>query len=113
MQFNVAFIATALLACASSAMAVKFTFHEGADCNGKVIGVSTGSKPGDCVFFTNGGSTKSIHYEGVPQHDHVHFFKSGGSNDRCTNGATLTRPGGSGCATAPAGVNFESVKYTK
>ncbi|KAF7328331.1 Membrane metallo-endopeptidase-like 1 [Mycena venus] len=112
-KFNVAFIAAALLTSASSVMSVKFTAYEGADCTGKVLGVSTGSKPGDCVFLAHGGSAKSIQYSGVPQQDQVHFFKSGGGNDKCTNGAILTRPGGSGCATAPAGVNLESVKYTK
>ncbi|KAJ7612274.1 hypothetical protein FB45DRAFT_1037196 [Roridomyces roridus] len=40
------------------------------------------------------------------------FFRSGGSQDFCTNGppAVTTGPG-SGCATAPDGFNFQSFAY--
>ncbi|KAJ7642355.1 hypothetical protein DFH06DRAFT_1334232 [Mycena polygramma] len=64
---------------------------------------------GEC-FTLGGGSTKSISYSGVP--NSISFFISGGGHDACTNGAQLTRGGGSGCATAPAGVNWESISVS-
>ncbi|KAJ7919484.1 hypothetical protein B0H13DRAFT_1868575 [Mycena leptocephala] len=53
MQFNIIFVATALLVSASSAMSTKLNFFSGAGCTGKVIDVSTGSKPRDYVLLTN------------------------------------------------------------
>ncbi|KAJ6514207.1 hypothetical protein C8R47DRAFT_1206585 [Mycena vitilis] len=105
MQFNVAFIATALLASASLAMSATITGFAGADCSG-TQGQSFNVPAGEC-FTLGGGSTKSISYSGVPSQ--IQFYISGGGHDACTNGASLTLGGGSGCATAPAGVNWESV----
>ncbi|KAJ6540753.1 hypothetical protein B0H19DRAFT_1269294 [Mycena capillaripes] len=85
MQFNLVFIATALLVSASPAIA--------------------GS--GQCIFFTNGGSAKSFGYSGVP--NQIPFFESGGAHDICSNGAFLMLGGGSGCGTASDGFNVESV----
>ena len=100
MQFNVAFVVTALLLSASPAMSATFTFWEGAGCGGSSLGsISGGSN--ECYFLTNGGSSKSIQYSGVP--NEVSFFLSGGGHDICTNGADLTLGGGSGCGTAPDG----------
>ncbi|KAJ6529784.1 hypothetical protein B0H19DRAFT_1274171 [Mycena capillaripes] len=61
-------------------------------------------------LLTNGGSAKSIGYSGVP--NQIDFFGSGGAHDVCSNGATLVLGGGSGCGTAPAGFNFESVSLS-
>ncbi|KAJ7936893.1 hypothetical protein B0H13DRAFT_1852953 [Mycena leptocephala] len=108
MQFNINFVAAALLVSTSPVLSTKLTFFKGASCTGSVIDVSTGSKPGDCVLLSNGGSAKSIKYSDVPHQ--IKFFKSGGKHDKCTNGASLVRGAGSGCGTAPAGFNFESVK---
>ncbi|KAJ7670610.1 hypothetical protein DFH06DRAFT_1178601 [Mycena polygramma] len=105
MQFNVVFIATALLASASLAMSATITGFAGADCTG-TQGESFNVPAGEC-FTLGGGSTKSISYSGVPSQ--IQFYISGGGHDACTNGASLTLGGGSGCATAPAGVNWESV----
>ncbi|KAJ7085517.1 hypothetical protein B0H15DRAFT_1023521 [Mycena belliarum] len=110
MQFNIAFITSALLAAAMPAMSAKLTFFEGADCTGSSLPISTGSKPGDCVFLTHGGSSKSIKYSNVP--NKIQFFISGGKHDKCTNGFAAVRSNGAGCETAPAGVNWESVKLT-
>ncbi|KAF9471497.1 hypothetical protein BDN70DRAFT_926123 [Pholiota conissans] len=105
MQFNANFIAAALLAFASQAMSFSITGFVGADCTGSTTNTVTGSS-GECVT-AGGGSVKSISYSGVP--NQIQFFISGGQHDNCSNGATLTLGGGSGCATAPAGVNWESV----
>ncbi|KAJ7156398.1 hypothetical protein C8R46DRAFT_1226622 [Mycena filopes] len=106
MQFTI-FIA-ALLA-ASPALAGDLTFFAGADCTGPVVGVATNVPVEECIFVANGGSAKSISYSGVP--DGIEFFNSGGGNDECTNGPSLTLGGGSGCATAAAGHNFESTFF--
>ena len=100
MQFNVAFVATALLVSASPAMSATFTFFEGADCTGSSIGSITGGSA-DCYYLTNGGLSKSISYSGVP--NEVSFYLSGGGHDICTNGMYLMLGGGSGCGTAPDG----------
>ncbi|PPQ96453.1 hypothetical protein CVT26_005125 [Gymnopilus dilepis] len=105
MQFNVTFVATALLASASLAMSATITGFAGADCSG-TQGQSFNVPSGEC-FSLGGGSTKSIRYSGVPSE--IEFYISGGGHDSCTNGAQLTLGGGSGCGTAPAGVNWESV----
>ncbi|KIM47201.1 hypothetical protein M413DRAFT_440702 [Hebeloma cylindrosporum] len=105
MQFNVVFIASALIASASLAMSATITGFAGADCTG-TQGESFNVPSGEC-FSLGGGSTKSIRYSGVPSQ--IQFYISGGQHDSCTNGASLVLGGGSGCATAPAGVNWESV----
>ncbi|KJA24778.1 hypothetical protein HYPSUDRAFT_53565 [Hypholoma sublateritium FD-334 SS-4] len=107
MQFNVVFIATALLASASLVMAsTSFTSFAGADCTGTVETVNT--NVGSNVCYTDGSnSAKSISYSGVKSE--IQFFVSGGGHDNCSNGPSLTLGGGSGCATAPAGFNWESV----
>jgi len=99
MQFNVFFVATALIASASLAMSATVTGFAGADCTG-----SQGQSfdvPSRVCFTLGGGSVKSIRYSGVPSQ--IQFYISGGGHDACTNGSSLTRGGGSGCATAPAG----------
>ena len=100
MQFNVAFVAAALLSSASLAMSATVTGFAGADCSGSVefgpVGVSTN----ECLTL-GGGSVKSISYSGVPSQ--IQFFESGGQHDSCTNGPQLVRGGGSGCANAPTG----------
>ncbi|KAJ7094896.1 hypothetical protein C8R43DRAFT_1049432 [Mycena crocata] len=110
MQFNIAFIASALLVAAAPALGANFVWFSGANCGGSVIASSPGVSAGDCVFLTNGGSAKSISYSGVP--NHANFFKSGGTNDRCTNGATIVTGSGSGCATGPTGFNLESFNFS-
>ena len=99
MQFNVAFVATALLVSAAPAMSVGITFFAGAGCTGSVI-ASGNFGDNTCVTF-GGNSGKSIGYSGVPSE--IQFFVSGGGHDSCTNGAQLTLGGGSGCGTAPDG----------
>jgi len=99
MQFNVAFITTALLTSASVAFSATITCFAGADCTG-TQGESFNIPSGEC-FTLGAGSTKSIRYSGVPSQ--IQFFISGGGHDACTNGATEINGGGSGCATAPAG----------
>ncbi|KAJ7249597.1 hypothetical protein C8J57DRAFT_1723809 [Mycena rebaudengoi] len=105
MQFNVVFITTALLASASLAMSATITGFAGADCTGSVV-FSSGASSNECLTL-GGASVKSISYSGVPSQ--IQFYISGGGHDSCTNGDQLTLGGGSGCATAPAGVNWESV----
>ncbi|KAF8883651.1 hypothetical protein CPB84DRAFT_1750632 [Gymnopilus junonius] len=105
MQFNVVFVATALLASASLAMSATITLFSGAGCSGS-SGGSFGVPSGECLSL-GGGSTKSIRYSDVPSA--IEFFISGGGHDSCTNGAGLVLGGGSGCGTAPDGVNWESV----
>jgi hypothetical protein len=99
MQFNIVFIATALLASASLAMSATITGFAGAGCTG-TQGESFDVPSGEC-FTLGSGSTKSISYSGVPSR--IEFYISGGLHDSCTNGASLVLGGGSGCGTAPAG----------
>ncbi|KAJ7787226.1 hypothetical protein B0H14DRAFT_2954715 [Mycena olivaceomarginata] len=56
MQFNVAFVAAALLASASPAMSATITFFTGAGCTGSTIGGSLTVSGTQCVFLTNSGS---------------------------------------------------------
>ncbi|KAJ7506857.1 hypothetical protein B0H11DRAFT_1973079 [Mycena galericulata] len=105
MQFNVVFIATALLASASLAMSATVTLFAGSECNG-TDGGSFSVSSEECLSLGS-SSTKSISYSGIPSE--IEFFISGGGHDSCTNGASLVLGGGSGCGTAPAGVNWESV----
>ncbi|KAF8873667.1 hypothetical protein CPB84DRAFT_1798202 [Gymnopilus junonius] len=105
MQFNVVFIATALLASASLAMSATVTLFAGAGCTGSNEG-SFSVPSGECLSLGS-GSVKSISFSGVPSE--IEFFISGGGHDSCTNGASAVFGGGSGCATAPAGVNWESL----
>ena len=99
MQFNIVFIATALLASTSLAMSATITGFAGADCTG-TKGQSFEVPSGEC-FTLGAGSTKSISYSGVPSR--IEFYISGGGHDSCTHGASLVLGGGSGCATAPTG----------
>ncbi|KAJ7237644.1 hypothetical protein C8J57DRAFT_1375014 [Mycena rebaudengoi] len=108
MQFKVAFITSALLVAAAPALGADFVWFAGAGCTGSVIARSPGVNPGVCVWLTNGGSAKSISYSGVPTGHNANFFESGGSYDRCTNGPTIVKGSGSGCATGPTGFNLES-----
>ncbi|KAF8912601.1 hypothetical protein CPB85DRAFT_1252503 [Mucidula mucida] len=112
MQFNIAFIASALLVAvaAPGALAADFVWYSGANCAGSVIARSPGVTAGSCVWLTNGGSAKSISYSGVP--NHANFYKSGGTNDICTNGPSIVTGSGSGCATGPAGFNLESFNFS-
>ncbi|KAJ7440996.1 hypothetical protein B0H11DRAFT_2204877 [Mycena galericulata] len=105
MQFNVVFIATALLGFASLAMSAEVTGFDGADCTGSVV-FSSGVSSNECLTLGS-GSVKSMSYSGVPSK--IEFFESGGQHDACTNGAQATFGGGSGCSTAPTGFNWESV----
>ncbi|KAF9055550.1 hypothetical protein BJ165DRAFT_1427072 [Panaeolus papilionaceus] len=105
MQFKLATFITAALVSASPAMAATVQWFAGADCTGALIGTSNNAQNGACIWLTNGGSVRSIGYSGTSS---IQFFISGGQHDRCTNGSQLTRSG-SGCATAPSGVNWESV----
>jgi len=98
MQFNVVFIVTALLASASLVMSARINFFAGADCNAQVGGADVGS--GTCLTLGS-GSVRSVGYSGVP--NRIDFYISGGGHDSCTNGATASRGGGSGCLTAPDG----------
>ncbi|KAF7368029.1 Membrane metallo-endopeptidase-like 1 [Mycena sanguinolenta] len=109
MQFNVAFIASALLVAAAPVLGADFVWFAGADCTGSVIATSPGVVPNECVWLTNGGSAKSISYSGVT--DHAYFYESGGQHDICSNGPTITTGGGSGCATGPTGFNLESFSF--
>ncbi|KAJ7920217.1 hypothetical protein B0H13DRAFT_1867851 [Mycena leptocephala] len=105
MQFNVIFVATALLSSASLAMSATITAFAGAGCTGP-HGEGFDVPAGVC-FSLGSGSTKSFSYSGVP--GQIQFFISGGGHNSCTNGPSLVLGGGSGCATTPDGVNWESV----
>ncbi|KAF8221322.1 hypothetical protein L208DRAFT_1415248 [Tricholoma matsutake] len=105
MQFKFAFITTALLVSASPVMSATLQWFFGADCTGSVMATSNNAETVACIFSTNGGSARSISYSGT---NSIRFFISGGRHDRCSNGSQLTRCG-SGCATAPDGVNWQSV----
>lgn len=99
MQFKSTVICAAVLACTSAVNAASVTLFAGASCTGSTEG--TFSVPsGECLSFGS-GSVKSISYSGVPKS--IAFYVSGGGHDSCTNGSSLTRGAGSGCATAPAG----------
>ncbi|KAJ7618695.1 hypothetical protein FB45DRAFT_872093 [Roridomyces roridus] len=101
MQLNVALVTGAILIAASPVLGANFVWFSGASCSGSVVSSQTNIPSNECVGLANGGSAKSISYSGVP--NVVEFFESGGAHDFCSNGATLTFGGGSGCATAPAG----------
>ncbi|KAJ7226699.1 hypothetical protein GGX14DRAFT_417157 [Mycena pura] len=104
MQSNGVFI-TSILASASLAMSATITGWDGANCSG-TQGQRFSVSSEEC-FTLGGGSTKAISYSDVP--GQIQFYKSGGDHDACTNGAFLIRIGGSDCATAPDGFNWESV----
>ncbi|KAJ6467361.1 hypothetical protein C8R45DRAFT_938707 [Mycena sanguinolenta] len=110
MQFNVAFIASALLVAVAPVLGANFVWFAGAGCTGSIIATSPGVSANECVWLTNGGSAKSISYSGVP--NHANFFESGGAHDVCSNGATITTGAGSGCATGPSGFNLESFNFS-
>ena len=100
MQFNVVFIATALLACAAPAMStVTLVLYEGANCTGTVYRRGTYGTP-ECVS-AEPTSAKSISYSGVP--NEIQFFLPNGSPESCSNAPQLVLGSGSGCGTAPDG----------
>ncbi|KAJ7480793.1 hypothetical protein FB451DRAFT_1365190 [Mycena latifolia] len=109
MQFNVVFIATVLLASAAPALSATITAFAGAGCTGSIIPLNSTAVAGSCIIFTNPVLPKSIGYSGVQQ---ISFFESGGAHDACSHGPFLILGGGSGCATAPAGFNIESVLFS-
>ncbi|KAJ7616445.1 hypothetical protein FB45DRAFT_1063906 [Roridomyces roridus] len=109
MQFNVALIASAILAAASPVLGAEFQWWTGAGCTGTAVVTTTNLDPLVCFSIANGGSTKSISYSGVP--NFIDFYKSGGGNDQCTNSVLFSFGPGSGCATAPDGFNLESFFY--
>jgi hypothetical protein len=108
MQFKFAFITAALLVSASPAMSATLQWFDGADCTGSNIATSDNAQTVSCIWLTNGGSARSISYSGT---NSIQFYISGGGHDQCSNGSQLTLSG-SGCATAPDGVNWESVSVT-
>ena len=97
-QFRVIFSVASLLASAYPALSATVTAFAGADCSGS--GQSFGVGSGECLSM-GCQSFKSFGYSGVPSS--IQFFLSGGPHDSCTNGASLTLGGGSGCGTAPDG----------
>ncbi|PPQ85522.1 hypothetical protein CVT25_006565 [Psilocybe cyanescens] len=107
MQFNVLVIASALLASASVAVSTTITGFAGADCTG-TQGQSIDIPSNQCFLLGN-SSTKSVRYSGVP--NQIVFFipNASGSHSFCTGGASLVLGPGSGCATAPAGANWDSI----
>ncbi|KAF8219856.1 hypothetical protein L208DRAFT_1417580 [Tricholoma matsutake] len=105
MQFKFAFITTALLVSASPAMSATVQWFAGADCTGSVIFTSNNAETASCIYFPDVSSARSISYSGTKS---IQFFISGGGHDACSNGSQLTRSG-SGCATAPDGVNWNGV----
>ncbi|KAF8344440.1 hypothetical protein F5887DRAFT_971201 [Amanita rubescens] len=108
MQFKFAFITTALVVSASPAMSATLQWFSGSGCSGSLIATSDNAQSVSCIWLTNGGSARSISYSGT---NSIQFFISGGGHDQCSNGSQLTL-GGSGCSTAPDGVNWESVSVT-
>ncbi|PPQ64969.1 hypothetical protein CVT24_008157 [Panaeolus cyanescens] len=108
MQFKLAAVFAAALVSASPAMAATAQWFAGADCTGSLIATSNNAQGAGCIWLTNGGSAKSIRYTDTRS---IRFFISGGAHDVCSNGSQLTRSG-SGCATAPAGVNWQSITVT-
>ncbi|KAJ7199999.1 hypothetical protein GGX14DRAFT_170820 [Mycena pura] len=108
MYFNLSFLATALLVCASPAMSATVIAFAGADCTGAELGSGSGGS-GTCL--TEGSaSARSYSYSGVT--NQIQFFQSGGQNDNCKGTPFATRGAGSGCVTAPTGVNIESARLT-
>ncbi|PPQ72395.1 hypothetical protein CVT24_002080 [Panaeolus cyanescens] len=105
MQFKLFTFFAAALVSASPAMAATAQWFAGADCTGALVGTSNNAQTVSCIWLTNGGSVRSIRYSDTSS---IQFFISGGQHDRCANGSQLTRSG-SGCATAPDGVNWESI----
>ncbi|KAH9478956.1 hypothetical protein JR316_0009419 [Psilocybe cubensis] len=103
MKFTTAAFTT--LACASAAMSATITGFAGADCTGSQV--ASGSGGSNTCLTLGSASVRSISYSGVPSS--IEFYISGGGHDSCTHGSQLTRGAGSGCATAPTGVNWESV----
>ncbi|KAF9532411.1 hypothetical protein CPB83DRAFT_847814, partial [Crepidotus variabilis] len=89
-------------------MSTTVTIWNGADCTGS-RGPTTNLNAPVCGTLGS-GSVKSIQYSGVP--NKIEFYVSGGAHDNCSNGSQASRGGGSGCVTAPAGFNWESVRIT-
>ncbi|KAF9471194.1 hypothetical protein BDN70DRAFT_888392 [Pholiota conissans] len=100
MQFNLVFLATALLASASVAMSATITGFAGPDCTGSLSNPLS-IQPGECVSL--GGDFVSISYSGVPSKIGVFL------GDSCDNGADPFHLGPSGCVTAPAGFHWGCV----
>ncbi|KAJ7156406.1 hypothetical protein C8R46DRAFT_1115898 [Mycena filopes] len=106
MQFNLAFLTTALLVCAAPAMSATVVAFAGAGCTGAQLDSGSGGS-GTCL--TEGGaSARSWSYSGVT--NQIQFFQSGGQNDNCRGSPFTTRGAGSGCVTAPDGFNIESAR---
>ncbi|KAJ6508333.1 hypothetical protein C8R45DRAFT_922090 [Mycena sanguinolenta] len=94
MQFT-AVIATALLAFASQALAVTdVTWYAGAGCTGAVVQISLDLAINSCV----GGNAKSVGYS-VDAGPTLIIYDDGSCSD------SFEGVGGSGCATAPDGVD--------
>ncbi|KAJ7620401.1 hypothetical protein FB45DRAFT_1006932 [Roridomyces roridus] len=111
MQFNIALIASAILMAVSPVLGADFQWWSGAGCTGSVHLTSDNIPANECFGLSDGESTKSISYSGVPTQ--ARFFRSGGSQDFCTNGPpTVTTGGGSGCATAPDGSTSRALPTT-
>ncbi|KAH9478961.1 hypothetical protein JR316_0009424 [Psilocybe cubensis] len=98
-------VLASILASASVAMSATIVGFAGADCTG--ARVTTNNVNSRVCLSLGSGSVKSISYSGVGSS--IQFYVSGGAHDSCTNGSQLTRGAGSGCATAPAGFNWQSV----
>ncbi|KAH9478958.1 hypothetical protein JR316_0009421 [Psilocybe cubensis] len=86
-------------------MSATITGFSGADCTG-TQGESFNVIVGEC-FSLGGQSTKSFQYTDVPTQSQ--YYASGGQHDSCTGTPSSIMPGGTGCATAPNGLNWESV----
>ncbi|KAL0067259.1 hypothetical protein AAF712_005655 [Marasmius tenuissimus] len=88
-------------------MSATFRWYSGSGCTGSLIATSNGASSGQCVPLGGGRSAKSIRYDSVP--NNAFFYRSGGPNDNCRGSSSTTRRG-SGCATAPDGFNWQSVR---
>ncbi|KAF5310065.1 hypothetical protein D9619_010317 [Psilocybe cf. subviscida] len=104
MQLKGFLLAAAIVFFSTGATAVDITLFDGANCGGGSPGTSS-IGTNTCLTLAT-CSTKSVSYNGVP--NQIQFFISGGGHDRCSNGPSLVLGPGSGCATAPDGVNWES-----
>ncbi|KAF9038901.1 hypothetical protein BDZ89DRAFT_1215209, partial [Hymenopellis radicata] len=104
MQFNVAFIASALLLIVPGALGAELVGYKGAGCTGDVVARTVDVIPRVCSDFPGGDrSAKSIKYSGVP--NKPQFFTGAG----CTGEAI--KDDGSGCVTGPPGFNIGSVIF--
>ncbi|KAJ6457812.1 hypothetical protein C8R47DRAFT_1227229 [Mycena vitilis] len=88
MQFNVAFLASALLASVSLALSATVTGFAGADCSG-TKGESFNVPAGGMLHL--GRRLGQVHpsYSGIP--NSISFFISGGKHDTCTSTQVIVR----------------------